>query len=238
MRVKFPVGLLLVILAVVPCAATVPQEFPQILEVRSILREASALVPNIEEHQQPSVAGNIAHLQVDAGDLAGAMETVRSIEKNPSHDLALGNIALALADQGDLTQALELIKNSAGHYKAGTYLWIAQHLAERSDFEHALSVARLIAGEPNQISSFVDTLMRVYRLQYKAGDKPGAAQTLNEALDAADLERNKRTSPRFAAAGLYSNIARAVAETGNQPAAFSIVEHIYEMIAEEKNPEQ
>jgi tetratricopeptide (TPR) repeat protein len=238
LRVTFQAAAVLVILAVVSCAAAVPQESPQILEVRSILREASALVPKIEEMQQPSVAANIAHLQVDAGDLAGAMETVRSIEKNRSYDLALGSIALALADQGDLTQALQLIKNSAGHYKAGTYLWIAQHLAERSDFEHALSVARLIANEPNQMSTFVDTLMRVYRLQYKAGDKPGATQTLNEALDTAVLESTNPGSARLAIAGLYSNIARAVAETGNQPAAFSIVERIYEMIAEEKNLEQ
>src|SRR5580765_4413348 len=53
---------------------------PQIADVRELLREAGKLVPQIEEGQQSSAASNISGAQVRAGDLAGALETVRSVK--------------------------------------------------------------------------------------------------------------------------------------------------------------
>jgi hypothetical protein len=52
---------------------------PQIADVRELLREAGKLIPQIEKGQQSSAASNISGAQVRAGDLAGALETVRSV---------------------------------------------------------------------------------------------------------------------------------------------------------------
>ena len=95
-------GALLAIALGQPRAGLAQQPSP-IAEVKSILREASALTPMIEAHQRLAVAANIASEQMRAGDDEGAL-TSRSSANAP-----VGGLAYSLAVRGRLPEALQLM---------------------------------------------------------------------------------------------------------------------------------
>jgi hypothetical protein len=83
------------------------QESPSIAEVKSILHEASALIPLIEPPlHRSTIAANIASQLARAGDLDGALATLPV----SGRDREVGGIAYQLAAQGHLPIALQLVE--------------------------------------------------------------------------------------------------------------------------------
>jgi len=208
-------------------------------EVQAILREASALVPKIESDQKSSVASNIAGAQVRAGDLAGAIATVELLTKPVDRADAIGIIAYWLAERGNSAMALHVIGLSPTQaYLAQDYLGVAQQLAEDGDFEGALRAARLIEKDSSQEYTFVETLMRVYVIQWGAGDRPGATKLLKEALDAVHREETNPAASRTTIASMYHEIVCKLGKVGNQDAAWTFVNRIRDLAEVEQDPRQ
>lgn len=216
------------------------QDFSSFGPPQSFLREASALIPRIEKDQRSSAAANIAGQQARIGDLEGALVTVQRAGSPSAQVSATGSIAYTLASQGDLPLALEVIQNSSkgeDPAKANDYISVAGWLAEHHDFEHALELARLIQqAKPyfGQTNYLVGALLRIQAEQFKAGDRAGAQETIDEALTAVEWEKDHPVEPWFAEsmpAGLYANIASQLAHEGNRPAATAVVDLIYDLLA-------
>jgi hypothetical protein len=220
-------------------ASGAPQEAPESSEIRSMLREASALIPRIESGQQSSAVANIAGQQVRAGDVEGGVATYQALKSPAARGMSVAVISSAIAAHGNIPLALELVRNSTQPgYRASAYSMIASRLASENSFGDALVVARLIRKEPGQVHFFVDSLMWIYNRQWKAGDQPGAENTLNEALDAVEQERENSSSVEFPIAALYFTIARRLNEAGNRDAAGAMVERIYGIAAAAENPDR
>jgi tetratricopeptide (TPR) repeat protein len=205
-----------------------------------MLRAATTLLPDIDKTQQPSLAFNISGLQLRMGDLSGALATVQSVENERDRIFSATNIASMLAWQGSLSTALELIRTSAGgnrEAKAEAYRSVAEQVARKHAFSEALGVAQLIEDYPpffGQTNLFVDTLMRIRNQQWKAGEQPGAENSLNIALDAVRREAENPFPPEFAQsmpASLYGTIASELAREGNREAALGVLERIYPLVA-------
>jgi tetratricopeptide (TPR) repeat protein len=214
-----------------------PSSFSQ---ARSFLREASLLIPQIEKDQRSSAAANVAGQQTRIGDLEGALATAQRAGSPEAQVFAAGSIASVIAFRGNLPLALEIIQNSSkgdDPDKANDYFWVAQSLADRHKFARALEVARLIeTAKPysGQTSRFIDTLLRIQTEQFKVGDRAGAQKTIDEALAAAEWEKEHPEDAWFAEstpAIFYSSIATNLAKEGDHPAAVAIVNRIYDLLA-------
>jgi hypothetical protein len=217
-----------------------PQDSSSFSEPQSFLREASALIPQIDRDQRASAAANIAGQQARIGDLEGALTTAQRAGSSSAQVSAAGSIAYTLASQGNLSLALEVIQNSskeAEPAKANDYGSVVLWLADHHDFAHALEVARLIRrAKPyfGQTNNFVGTLLPIAAEQFKAGDRTGAQETIDEALADVEWEERHPEDPWFAQtmpAGLYANIAGELAREGNRPAAVAVVDRIYDLLA-------
>jgi tetratricopeptide (TPR) repeat protein len=217
------------------------QDSPLTKEARSLLREASALIPEIHSIQRSIVATNLAGQQARIGDVEGAMVTARL--DGDANSFMIGIIASSLASQGNRALAVELIRESEGNPdgKAQGYLFVSQQLANRHDFADALQVARLIQQGPASFArsnQLVQVLLWIHSKQVEAGDTASAESTINEALDAAE-EEIENPSDRFGeslTAGLFGRIAGELARDGNRGAALAVLERIYGMIAAAGDP--
>jgi thioesterase domain-containing protein len=216
------------------------QDSSSFSQPRSFLREASALIPQIDMDQRSSAASNIAGQQARIGDLESALATSQLAGSPWAQVLAAGSIAYSLASQGNLQLALEVIQNSSkgeDPAKANEYGSVALWLAEHHDFEHALQVARLIQRAKSyfgQTNHFVGTLLPIGAEQFKVGDRAGAQETIDEALAAVEWEKDHPQGPRFdesMTAGLYANVAAELAREGNRPASVAVVDRIYYLLA-------
>ena len=226
-----------------PIAGTLSQDLQHLSEARLILREAGKLVPQMEEVEQPSAASNIAGQQVRAGDLAGALETVRSVkqERGSGPPLGLGyhGLAWALSHRGAWQAAVHLIRDLPdGDSKAIDYLGIVYELAAQKDFEHALSAARMIQTIPHAVSRFADSLVEISNQQFKAGDRGAAGATLREAFDAVERAQKDAGQPGFNAAQWYAWTVRSLASAGNSEAASLAMGQLYSVATQEKRSPQ
>jgi hypothetical protein len=217
-----------------------PQDSPSFSQPQSFLREASALIPQIDKDQRSSAAANIAGQQARIGDIEGAQTTAERAGSPSAQVSATGSVAYTLASQGNLPMALQMIQNcSKGEdvAKANAYSSVSQWLAEHHDFEHALELARPIQrAKPyfGQTNTLVGTLLRIQAEQFKAGDQAGAQETTDQALAAVEWEKDHPVDPWFAEsmpAGLYASIASELAHEGNLPAAAPVVDRIYDLLA-------
>jgi hypothetical protein len=217
-----------------------PQDSSSFSRPQSFLRDASALIPEIDKDQRSSAAANIAGQQARIGDIEGALRTAERAGSPSAQVSATGSIAYTLASQGNLPMALQVIQNSSKGEdvaKANDYSSVSQWLAEHHDFEHALELARLIRrAKPyfGQMNTLVGTLLRIQAEQFKAGDQAGAQETTDQALAAVEWEKDHPVDPWFAEsmpAGLYASIASELAREGNRPAAAAVVDRIYDLLA-------
>ncbi len=215
-----------------------PQDSSSFSQAQSFLRKASALIPQIDHRS--SAAANIAGQQARIGDFEGALTTMQRAGTPGAQVSTAGSIAYTLASQGNVPMALEVIQNSSkgeDAAKSNAYGSVVLWLAEHHDFEHALEVARLIRrAKPyfGQTNNFVGTLLPIAAEQFKAGDRTGAQETIDEALVAVQWERDHPEDRWFAEsmpAGLYANIAAELAHEGNRPAAISVVDRLYDLLA-------
>jgi len=205
-------------------AVLLAQELPKITEVRSILREAAAAVLNIDSTQQSAAAANIAGHQARAGDLEGALTTMRAVAVAPDRDLPASSVAYALAANGKLPMALHLLEDLTNPgLRANGYSTIARLLAHKGDFESARNVARLIAKDPSQNLQLTIALAGVAAEQWEAGDRAGAAATFNDGMAAAEGEGN---------GSAFSALISTLMPSGYRDAALVAVERVYAMADE------
>jgi tetratricopeptide (TPR) repeat protein len=238
-------GIVALVLVFSPHIA-ISQETPTSGEVVSFLRLASAQLPNIDKNQQPSMAANIAGAQASAGDLDGALSTVRAVESEDGRVFATGSVASVLAWKGNVEAAVDLIQKSAvGHEpeKANAYHFVAQQRASRHAFEESLKVAQLIADGPGffgKTNRLTETLMEIQTKQWEAGDLVGAKSTLNLALDAVEREIDHPFTREFAdtmPADEYGGIANVLSREGNRTDALAVLDRVYAMVPAARTPE-
>jgi tetratricopeptide (TPR) repeat protein len=202
---------------------------PNLTQAREILGQASTLVPDIPEPQRMSVASNIANAQVRAGDLVGALSTVRSLKKPQDFAFGMGIIAYVLDSSGDLPAALQVISDApAGQSRDLSYEHIAQSHADKGDFSSAMRIAHLIQNAPGRS---VETLTRVAQLQWKSGDHAGADQVWADALAVAQQARKQ--DPNLAM--LLVGIATSRAQVGESAAAYATLDE-FSRIIEQRHP--
>jgi tetratricopeptide (TPR) repeat protein len=238
--------------AVVVCmlvlsARSISQSPSRAADVQSLLREASALIPNIDKTQQSSAASNIAGQQARSGDLAGALSTVQAMPDSQDRIIATRIVASALAWQGNAPLALELIRNSAAGDAQGQaygYLFVAEQLAGKHAFEEAARVAALIEEGPafsGRTNLFTGALMRIRAKIWEAGDRDGSAKLLNTALDAVQSERENPSDPEFAEstpAQLYGGIASELSREGDREDALAVMERLYGLVLQSSREKQ
>lgn len=220
---------------------------PSLSEVKSILREASALIPMIGGSQQWTIAANIAGAQTRAGDDEGALAT-RSFVQAPSQPRTAGGVAYSLAAEGHLQQALQPIAAMEdGPQKAVAYWQITQALLMVAKYDDALTVARLISHDPQETVRFLDCLLQIYTAQSKAGDKQRAAATLSEALGAAEREPEippglSKPMPAMLVyshrPGMFRSIVHTLVLAGNPEDARNVVARISAMALQEPDSEK
>jgi hypothetical protein len=182
----------------------------RVSQARQLLLEASALIKDIPQIQQPSAAANISGQLTRAGAMTDALAIVHLLKKPEDEGLAMGSVAWQLVHSGNAAQALSLLheaKESQG--RDVSYEQVAQLLGEKCDFEQALRVSHLIK-EPNRLT---ETLVRLAVMQAKAGDRANTGRILAEALDVAENAAKK--DPGYATT--FNQIASAQAETGETP---------------------
>jgi hypothetical protein len=223
------------------------QETPSMIEVKSILREASALIPMIDASQAWTIAANIAAKQTEAGDDEGALAT-RTLVKGPNRTRTGGGVAYSLAAEGRLPQALQPIAAMAdGQEKAVAYWQVTQALLKTAKYDDALTVARLISKDPRETGRFLDCLLQIYAAQSKAGDRQGASATLSEALAA--VEREPEIPPGMSKPmptilvysyrpGMFRSIVHALVLAGNPEAARTVIARISTMAVQEQDSEK
>ena len=237
------VAWLLVIVLRFTFNACAQQDVPGDAEARSILREASALIPEIEETQQSSALANIAGKQVAAGDVEGALATYRANAKRDNTGAAVEVVAGLLASHENLPLALDLVGQADPKFQANACSFIATQLAMKKQFDDALAATNMIRG-PGSVTPLVNALMWINNEQVKAGDLPGAHKTLDEALDAIEQEEeHARAAPsdpnlNDSIAYLYQDVARRLMYAGEREDALATVERFYAFVNTVNDPWQ
>lgn len=222
--------LLAALIGLIPARARAQE--PTIAFAREILLKASQLVPDIPEPQRMSVAANIANAQVRVGDLTSALATLRFLKKPYEVSYAMGTMAYAIDSSGELDYALQFMRDApANDGKDVGYEQLAQAHAQKKDFSNALRIADLIQNNP---SRSVETLTRVAKLQWEAGDHPGADRVWDEALAVA--ERARKQDPGLAT--LLVEIATSRVEAGETSAGYAALDAFREIVEQQHPPDQ
>jgi tetratricopeptide (TPR) repeat protein len=221
-----------IFLTISTAAWSLPQELPTDTtkgEIRSILREAAALLPKIPADQLPSVASNIAGAQTAAGDLEGALATARTPGAWKSA-MAVVGVAYSLANQGRLPEALRVVAEweDGGGGRSVAYQQMVWPLSQHGDFEGAFSVARMLSER----STYVQSVMLIYDAQYKPVIRAEAMSTLREALEAVERAPEPSASER---AALYTIIARFLNLAGNRTEAAAVAQRIQTLADDPQN---
>ncbi len=190
------------------------QETGELAKARLLLVEASHLVKDIPEFQQPSAAANIAGQQTRAADLPGALATIRLLKETEDQALATGIVAWQLAHDGNSTQALALVESTVdGQNKGVAYENLAQLHAQEGDLKGGLQIAHRIRKDPNRLA---DTLVRLASKRAKTGDLSGAREVLSDALNVAE----EALKENIGYVTILTQIATTQAEIGDTADAF------------------
>ena len=203
------------------------QEANELAEARRLLLEASDFVKDIPEVQQSSAAANIASQLTRAGDVADALSVARLLPNTEDQGQVMALIAWQLAHHGHVAEALTLIESAAeGQNKTTAYQLVAELIAEKGDLQGALETAHRIHEEPGRL---IDTLARVASLLGQAGDRSGAREAIDDALNTAEAA----LAQNIGSAAAFTQIARTQAEIGDTADAsmtldqFSSIVHQY-----------
>jgi tetratricopeptide (TPR) repeat protein len=209
-------------------------------EARSLLREASVLIPQIVKTQQPSALANIAVSQIVAGDFVGALATYRANAKRGDNGMAVNSVAGLLASHGHLPLALDLVSRADPKFQPNAYSLISTQLAMEKHFDDALAAAHMIRGTAYDLAN---ALMWINNEQLKAGDLQGAHNTLNEVLDA--ISRTQELALASADPNLrnlipemYQNVVRRLVYAGDRDDALAAVERFYAFVNTVDDPWQ
>ena len=221
------------------CASASGQQAPSLPEIQAILREASALLPDIEETQQTTTASNISNWQLEAGDWPGALDTVHRVPK--TNDSAILNYGLLgqLAKKGDWNGAVQRVSELADTSNPGVaYIAIVNALIAKGDLEHARVVAEKIRRSPDAAPRFVDALMFICAAQSAAGDAAGAAQSLREALEFVESPDSEKYRLPSARSGEYQEITRLLAYHKANTEAAVVIERLRTLVEAESDSQR
>ena len=192
------------------------------LEVPKILQQTRATASAIPDASAKSSAFDaIVQVQARAGDIGGAMETLKTVDgtwSRYSAAVALANMAENQTKEGDRAAAAETfrlarlaatsIQDEKDLSKALSA--IAQAQARAGDIKGALQT---VASLPSENSRAV-ALITIAEAQAKGGDRAGAAETFRLALQAAATIQDAPN--KFYA---FGEIAQAQAKSGDRAGA-------------------
>lgn len=222
-----------VCILVFPFNANAQQEADDNTDPRVLLREASALLPQIEKVRQPSALAGIAGKQVAAGDYEGALATYRANAKRGDNGSAVDIVAGMLASHGNLPLALDLVREADPQYRPNAYDFVSIQLAMEKHFDDALAAAHMIPGDYPSV--FVTALMWINDAQWKAGDRQGAHSSLNEALNVIERQEERARGASDPNVGnsvpaMYLTLARRLTYAGEREDALATVERFYAFV--------
>ncbi len=182
---------------------------------RATVSKALQTAQKIDDaHLHTAALSNIAAMQAEAEDIAGALQTAGKIDDAYNRPRALSTIAAAQAEAGDIAGALQTAgKIDDAYNRPWALSTIAAAQAETGDkagaratLAEALQTARKIGKAYNRAWA----LSTIAAAQAETGDKAGARVTLAEALQTAGKIGKAYNRPRA-----LSTIAAAQAEAGD-----------------------
>jgi RNA polymerase sigma factor (sigma-70 family) len=138
-------------------------------------------VVNKNSGMRYSALSNIAWLQASAGDIKAAWQTIDLLEKGSFKDSAMVAIIKALADQGKIEEALKMVNDLEGKKDQG-FQQIALAQAKAKRFKEALTIATSLERNIRP-----DIFLQIGKMQARAGDLTGAADSFARALK--DLDK-------------------------------------------------
>lgn len=200
------------------------QDANQLDVARRILHEASQLVQDIPGGQQSSAVANIAGQLAKAGDLPGALSTVRILKNPDDQALPLGIVAWAMDHAGNNAAALQLLENSnLGRGKENAYQQLALSHLDRGDFRGAQQIMNLAQGRPYLL---LDMLIRIAKQRGESHDLAGARGAIGEAIEL--IEKARKEDPNC----LMSLVGVAVAQTeiGDQAGSYATLNRFSEIV--------
>ena len=180
----------------------------EIAETMTQINESARIITErIDKSLSTLALGDVAGLQVQLGDTAGAWRTARSIAdegRRPSVVMAIG---IAQAQMGDIAGAMSTARTIFGRNSHDELLWhIATAQAQANDIAAAMRTTRFIAEGLGRAMPLSDIAVA----QAKAGDSRGAAVSFAEAMAFADkIERD------WVRGSMFINIAKKQAEAGH-----------------------
>jgi tetratricopeptide (TPR) repeat protein len=202
----------------------------QVDEARRLLVEASHLVKDLPEDQQPSAVANIAGQLTRAADLPDALATIRLLKKKDDQARATGSISWQLAHAGNSIQALALVDSIDDvQIKDANYETLAVLLAQQGELARALQIAH------RRKDSFgvAYTLVLIANQRARVKDLSGAREALSEAIDIS----NQGVEEDPARVTFLTQIAATQAKIGDLGAAFRTVDQFSAIAHQYKGPQ-
>lgn len=151
-------------------------------------KEALRILDQVQNaDRRESGLRNIVSVVAKRGDIAYAMELATSIKGESNHEFALQGIAVAQVEAGDFDGALKTASSihRGRNSKVIALGRIADEMRERGDRIRSLPVLRQAAEAATQISDVRERaryLGGIARRQAEANDRPGAKESIREAL--------------------------------------------------------
>lgn len=223
-------------LGVAPAEENGPQLLQEARKIRRLAVEEARKVG--DGMAKTTLFANVAVSQARAGDLQDAFETAHGLP-DTERNAALRSIVWAQAEKGDVATALETAARiEDNRLKALALSEVAVAQARAGNFAGAVSTAKLIDVFPPP--SALLAFDRIARLQFRAGDRASARQTLHEATAWIVLktkESQPRDSYRSSAVSSLASIASTQSRMGDARGAAETREQIGKFLEEMQNPD-
>jgi hypothetical protein len=178
-------------------------------------REAVAMIPRGEQKDQ--LAGQLAVMIAESGDLSAAREIANSIADDRTRTSFIHQIVAAQAESGDVSGALQaaaMITDGASRSEAIQAVAAVQ--ANARDFQGAFQTTGRLQDAP---SAYIHALLVIAEAQIAASQKSDALKTLQSAREATTKPGACEESAAMCHVGLFSEIAKAQFQAGDPAAA-------------------
>jgi len=178
-------------------------------------REAVAMIPRGEQKEQ--LAGQLAVMIAESGNLSTAREIANSIADDKTRTSVISQIVEAQAQSGDVSGALQAaatITDGASRSEAIQAVAVVQ--ANARDFQGAFQTAGRLQDAP---SAYIHALLVIAEAQIAASQKSDGLKTLQIAREVTSKPGACEQSAATCRVGLFSEIAKAQFRAGDSDAA-------------------
>jgi tetratricopeptide (TPR) repeat protein len=168
------------------------------------------------DHKAAMMA-EIAGVQAEFGNIAGARQTAQEITEAPWQDLAWGNIATAQSNRGDIQAALRAADSiQVSYYRGQAVSAIVAALGQSGDLAAARKLADSIPSDYWRLNAFVV----LAKSQIRAGQREAATRLMETVLREADsIKDDKKLPVRGLKRALLYQLAQVQSQAGDWTAA-------------------